>query len=261
MRPRVHPNAANRHVDLPTPEAAVGRAELRGQLLDAESGEPVQGAVVRLQGQGGGRTTDRQGRFVLPGVRPDRYTLEVEHLAYGKQAEMLAIGGGGVVEVELRLSQHAIEIPGLQVEVIAAREMMRRRSGTRLDLFTREDIEELARAAHHVGDLTRRFPGVRVREILHPGGTRSWLCIESSRTIRDPNNPDPGAICHSVKVYLDDMWIPDGPEFLVGLPLQQLESVQFIPGLVAQARYGRGAENGVLLIYTRGNGPTASNLR
>lgn len=239
----------------------VGRAEVRGRLLDAESGQPVQGAVVRLQGQEGGRTTDRQGRFVLPSLRPDQYTLEVEHLAYGTQAQTLAIGGGGIVEVELRLSQHAIELPGLTVEVLAARETMRRRSGTRLDLFTREDIEDLSRTIHHVGDLARRIPGLRVRELLHWGGTRDSVCIESSRTMPDPNNPDPASICQSVKVYLDDMVIPDGPQFLVSISLTQLESVQFIPGIVAQARYGHGAENGVLLIYTRGNGPTASNRR
>jgi hypothetical protein len=236
---------------------AAGRTEVRGRLLDAESGAPIQGAVVRIDGVGTAQTTDRQGRFFLRELTPGAHSLEVQHLAYGTASRPLSVGGGGIVEVELRLAQTAIDVPGLTVVARSAADEIRRRSGTRSDLFTRDELAEFERTAQHMGDVVRRFPGLRVREVRTESALLTGLCIESVRS----QPPGGGPECRPVKVYIDDMWYPDGMQRLASLPINHIESVQYLPGHLALARYGTGAEFGVLLLYTRGLGPTATPLR
>jgi len=76
--------ARNVRIVLPRP------ATLSGTIRDEESGQPVAGAIVHLDGLTGGggpnanapATTDEQGNYSLLGVPPGPFSVRVEHSAY-----------------------------------------------------------------------------------------------------------------------------------------------------------------------------------
>ena len=56
-------------------------AEIAGHIVDAE-GRSLENATVELVGSGRGGLSDRDGRFVLGELEPQRYLLCVSHLGY-----------------------------------------------------------------------------------------------------------------------------------------------------------------------------------
>lgn len=56
-----------------------------GKVIDAETGEPIIGANVYLEGTTRGASTDLEGSFVITGVQEGTYTIVVSALSYGKK--------------------------------------------------------------------------------------------------------------------------------------------------------------------------------
>ena len=64
------------------PVLAATPVKVAGLVQEANSGEPIPGAVVRLDEHYLWAVTDEKGAFVLSGVQPGRYKLEVSCLGY-----------------------------------------------------------------------------------------------------------------------------------------------------------------------------------
>ena len=90
------------------------RTRIVGRVMDYDSGEPVEGAVVRLAKTGHSTITANSGRFVLNDVNVGRYRFEVEHLTYGVTADSLEVGPS-TADVEVLLSPRAIQLEGITV--------------------------------------------------------------------------------------------------------------------------------------------------
>jgi hypothetical protein len=66
-----------------------------------------------------------------------------------------------------------------------------------------------------------------------------------------------GTACHGAAVALDEVLIGgNAGEFLRNYPTADIESIIYLKPTDATGRYGLLGQNGVILIYTRGNGPT-----
>lgn len=91
-----------------------------GVLVDAESGEPVSGGMVRLVGQGPERSrgastrVDRQGRFTLP-VETGDYRLIAETPGRKTVVNDVTVGVGGLEDVILEM-EVGLEIRGRVVD-------------------------------------------------------------------------------------------------------------------------------------------------
>jgi hypothetical protein len=85
------------------PFSLAAQATLRGTVRDADSGQPLVEATVRVE-EGQGTTTDSLGRFRFEQLQPGRYTLKVSYLGY-QQLELkevlVANGKEQVVEIAL----------------------------------------------------------------------------------------------------------------------------------------------------------------
>lgn len=218
--------------------------EVTGRVVDQGTQRPVQGALVRIEsaeGEVGQILTDEDGRFRFDRLELDTYLVAVEHLAYGAQMKWFTVSDVEPIELELGLVPDAIELDALVVNV-RSRDLGRAvDAGVRRDFVSRVEIERLLGAARNVGDLVRTIPGVRVQNLRDRTTGQMRLCIEGSRTYT------PG--CDSVVVVIDDL-ISD-PEMLEDLPPNIIESIEFIPSLVAGMRYGVRTGSGVLEIFTR----------
>jgi hypothetical protein len=97
---------------------------VRGTLLEAGSGRPVSGTLVRLlDAQGAARAgalSDAQGRFVIAAPGPGSYRLRAEGIGYtSATTPAMRLGADETREVEVRIAEAAIALDG--VGVVAAR--------------------------------------------------------------------------------------------------------------------------------------------
>ena len=230
-------------------------AEVAGRLYDAETGRPVEGAAVMLGDSLSTAATRRGGSFHLGSVPIGRHRVTVVHPEYGERNTELFVTEGGVLDLVLRLPGKRYALDPL-VATVARRDrpaVQARALGHRRDVLTREDIERRQVSANHVGDLMRGVPGLWVYEVQNPNViSLKEVCISTTPEL------DPGAGCiHGLQVFLDGIPVMDSRVLLRDLPLNAIESVEYIrPGAVDGRLVGLSGR-GALLIQTR-QGETAS---
>jgi hypothetical protein len=245
------------HRDL---ELNLGRpGTIQGVVSDAETGEPIPDAVVRLVDTDHQTVTGSDGWFVFSDLEQDRYLLGMEHLAYGRQQKELLLGSR-TLDIEARFSPRAIELEGVTVTVLQPRledegfyHRQRLRGATRATFLTGEELE--ARHADNLAWALRNVTGTWMRMT---GDDGPYLEGRSQ-----------GVTC-SVPIFLDGMLmtgtLPDGTSLggvfnLRNLDLDEILAVEVYPpdgGMLSlptefQGRLpgppGRGC--GGLLIWTR----------
>ena len=231
---------------LPAQEARA----LAGVVVDAASGRPVADVQVAIEGTSLRSVTDSDGRFRIAGVPAGNARLVVRHVAYGEHGRAIVVEDAGALEFRIAISQQAIELAPLEVEVLSDAELARRASGTSIDLIDRPTIDEFAsRGESLVQILGREVPGIRIN-----GG-----CVEyrlQSRTrgigVPDPDSPesrDPvSRNCRGLAVYLDGVRTSTS---LHTFALEQFERIEVLSPIEAGVRFGMMGGYGVILLESR----------
>lgn len=240
------------HAELELALQVTGPQPVALHLQDWESGRAIRDAVVLLPELGLRGVSDRSGRVTFDAVRPGTHELRIEHIAYGTHVRDVDVGAEPA-SFEVRVPAAAIALDGIEVTVRSALEAVRRTRGVRVNVMTRTDIARLELTAEHVGHLAMRFPGLKFTETFHgEGGVRSGVCIENLR------GASMGTADPCVLVVVDDIPVRE-PAILMSLSPSAIESIEYINALEAGPRYGTLSTAGVLLVYTRGNGPYRSS--
>ncbi len=265
-------------------------ADLRGQLLDQLSGEPIQAAIVRVDGTGFQAVTDLEGRFAFTDLLPGAYTLQIQHLGYSVQSSEVTLEEGQDVSVRLRLSPRAVELDGIDIVARSQEEQTIRTSPFRRYVVSGESLADAEIRGATLPDVLRQgMIGLRVREINTMQG--HLLCLETNRRIQrltrtetvdvtqaevelsddNPNRRDPDEDengCHMVQVIVDGLRISDSDgasasQYLQSLSVADVESMEYMPPMQGTTLYGiaGNVSNGVLVIYTRGKGPYRTGER
>ena len=55
---------------------------IKGRILDKETGEPLVGALVKVTGSAQGAVTDVDGNYTLKHIPAGTYTIEVTYIGY-----------------------------------------------------------------------------------------------------------------------------------------------------------------------------------
>jgi hypothetical protein len=148
-------------------QPAVGRVV--GQVLDAQSGRPLPGAQVMVEGTQIGVLAGLEGRFVIANVPAGTVTLRSMMLGYAtKSVTGVQVVTGQVVQVDLTLDSSALELEGITVSVeqergsvVSALNEQRNATG----VVSAITAEEISRSPD--GDAAaavRRVSGVTVQE-------------------------------------------------------------------------------------------------
>lgn len=80
-----------------------------GSVQDANTGENLPNALVRIRGQSQGTITNKDGYFVLPQVPNDTSTVEISYLGY-KKAEIKLIPGNTRKTLQILLEESIVEL-------------------------------------------------------------------------------------------------------------------------------------------------------
>lgn len=259
-------------------------------VIDPGNRRGIEGMEVRVAGLPA-ITSDRRGDVVIAAVPAGTHTLEFTHRTYGNGSATLAVSGPGTAEFELPVPRREAVLDALQVTArrMTAADRNNRSGGRRQNVLTREDIEARSASARNVGDLVRTFPALQVSEVQYPGSrTVKEVCIIDRSSTRNAPLVTRGAVerrdsanrrdasmtarpvasarfhgatqeeqCEGVAVAVDDrLMAGQAGELLRGLSLNEIESVFYLRPSEAASRFGMQGGNGVILVYTRGNGPT-----
>ena len=79
------------------------RGTIVGTVTDAQRGQPLSGAQVRIDGLSKQAATDRQGAFRIAAVPPGRHTLVAQAPGYRKTTRSVQVQAGDTIRVTLRL--------------------------------------------------------------------------------------------------------------------------------------------------------------
>jgi TonB-linked SusC/RagA family outer membrane protein len=217
-----------------------------GVVTNAQTGEPMAGVQVFLEGTNFGRVTQQNGRYLLVGVPVGRYTLSAQMIGFGtSRNENVVVQQDATVEVNFRLRTQVLSLEELVVTGVTDPI-----AGVKLP-FTVSTISQQALAVptthSAVASIQGKIAGATiVRGSGQPGSGVSVLLRTPTSIVRS-NSP---------------MFVVDGVilSSTIGGTTTDLESldiekIEVIKGAAAAALYGSRAAAGVISITTsRGSG-------
>ncbi len=148
---------------------AQGRGGLKGQLTDAQTGDPLMFANVAIKGTTMGTVTDEEGNFELLNIRPGTYTLIFSYLSYKdieQEVEVVAGETGvvnGALEVESIMGEEVVVTAMARGQVAAINQQVN--SNTIVNVVSKEKILELP--DQNAAETVARLPGV---SLVRDGG-------------------------------------------------------------------------------------------
>jgi Ca-activated chloride channel family protein len=77
---------------------------ISGRIIESSNGDPIQGALISLMGEGRQATSDRQGKFLLTGLRPGEYAISISASGFESvERHSIVVAAGRTVSVEISL--------------------------------------------------------------------------------------------------------------------------------------------------------------
>lgn len=139
--------------------AQADAAQVRGRIVNADTGRPAVGATVKVSGGTATATTDSEGRFTLDNLPAGPVTLVVTGGGLREQrTESSATDGGAPVDIRLRtVETERIVVTSIRTAELAAI-AAKRESDTQVEVVTSDEVGKLV--DKNVADAVARLPGV-----------------------------------------------------------------------------------------------------
>jgi len=161
---------------LPTEVHPGTTGKIAGRLVDAQTGDPLPGANVVVQGTTLGAATDLDGYYAILRVPPGAYTLEITMIGYKK-----IIHTNVIVNIDLTATQNfsleATVIEGAEITTTARRPLVIKDLTSSSSHVTASEIEDIPNV-RSVTDAIILMPGVIGEgEDIHIRGGRSGEAV------------------------------------------------------------------------------------
>ncbi|RYY25180.1 MAG: SusC/RagA family TonB-linked outer membrane protein, partial [Chitinophagaceae bacterium] len=192
------------------------------------TGEPIQGASIRVKGSATGTSTDSAGNFSID--VPDGSILVVSYVGYAEQE--IPTAGQTNIEVILIASDNELE----QV-VVVGYGTQRKIDVTGSVATVRGDEISKQASINPISGLQGRVAGVQITNAGAPGASPQ-IRIRGLGTVYGSANP---------LYVVDGVWFDD----ISFLNPDDIESMNILKDASSEAIYGIRAANGVVLITTK----------
>lgn len=222
-----------------------------GQVQDAETGEELIGATVRIEETRQGIAVGADGEFELTGIEEGSYTLYINFVGYESRRIDFELAEGEELNLgvlELRYSD--IDMDEL---IVTATGLMRSREvGSSQSRVDASDFETAAVGSAQEA-LAGRVAGVQVLQNAGQPGTGGTIRLRGNNSITQGNNPI---------IYIDGIRIHGGSSPVNPASGQatspfnhinpnDIQSMDVVKGAAATTLYGTEASGGVIRITTR----------
>jgi hypothetical protein len=234
------------------PLVAQQPSTVEGVVVDAESGEPIPGVEVRIEGMNLLTATDDTGAFRIEGIPRGSRRIVLRHLAYGEHERAIVLEEGDQLQFQIRMSREAIELSPITVEVASERDRIFAGGGNPANVIEAEAIAAADRTGTSLMSLLQQeVPGIRIRsancvEYRFQGGGGAV----GARAPDLPPEPE-GLTCRELAVYMDGVRMQESASLLINMYLDQLERIEVLSPGQAGVRYGAAGAQGVILLETK----------
>lgn len=230
------------------------RATVTGQVTDAATLQPLEGAQIIIDGTNYGALTNAQGRYLILNVPPGTHVLRAILLGYGPVTQEFTAEAGETAQVDFQLAQSALQLDA--VVVTATGEQRKRELGNSVGTIEASEIVDAAPVTNVSTLLQGRTAGVQVFNSAGTSGVGSRIRIRGSSSISLSNDP---------LIYVDGIRV-DNRQSGLGAGGQEasrlddfnpedIESIEIVKGPAAATLYGTEAANGVIRITTKRGRP------
>lgn len=168
-------------------EAQAQKGKITGIITDANTGEPLPGVNVVINGTTMGTATDIDGYYVILNLLPESYTLRVSFVGYNViMIEDVRVDVGLTTEVNVQLKEQVIE--GEEVVIRAERPVVQVDISSNQANLSKEEIENLpVQSVSAIVGLQAGISGLTIR-----GGASDQLSFNvNGVTLRDERDNSP----------------------------------------------------------------------
>jgi len=233
------------------PLAAQDTGRVTGEVTNLDTGEPLTGAQIVLEGTGLGALANNVGRFVLMNVPAGDYTLSVQRIGFATHTEAISVPAGETVVVDVGLRPKAVELEGVVVTGTAG-QARRREIGNSVTQINAAQLENKA-VTEFADILQGQAAGLSVMENSGAPGTGSSIRLRGNNSVTFGNQPliyvDGVRISNSAYSQFDEA--NQGASPLDDLNPADVERVEVVKGAAATTLYGTEAAGGVIQIFTK----------
>jgi TonB-linked SusC/RagA family outer membrane protein len=227
---------------------------LTGHVTDANTGEPVIGARVTLEGTQYGANTADSGEYVIQTVAEGTYTVSARRLGYVRTSRQVTVVSGGEAVVDFRL----VPTPRMldQIVTTATGDQEQRQVGNLIATIAADSVVATAPVTNLTELLAGRVAGVQVQFSGGIIGLSSPINIRGQNSFSLSN--EPLLVVDGVRVDNSTAGgaIPPtyaGPNSgrFNDIDPSEIESIEIVKGPSAATLYGTDAANGVILVKTK----------
>jgi TonB-linked SusC/RagA family outer membrane protein len=253
--------AAGLAVALAAPAAgfAQGAAGVTGTVVDSATGLPVSGARVAVVGSSTGTLTDRDGRYVLPGLPAGAVTLRAQRIGFALREVVVTLIADGTVTANFALAPAAT--PLSEVVVTGYGTSTRENISGAVSSVSAKDIENTPLAGIDAA-IQGKAAGVQVVQNAGNPGAGITVRIRGSASITASNQPL--YVIDGMPMMREDLsQIGLGGQDLTGVTginPDEIESIDILKDAASAAIYGSRGSNGVIMITTKRGRAGASRV-
>ncbi len=211
---------------------SINAQTVKGQIND-ESGLPLIGATVLVQGTTAGTTTDIDGNFEIEAKTSD--VLLVSYIGYTTQE--IVLDGSSNLSINLSLDSKTLD----EVIVIGYGKQKKSHLTGSISKVTNENLDQIPLS--RVDDaLVGQVAGVNIQSSNPAAGEAPTIRIRGQGSISFDSNP---------LVVVDGISVGTDPDFLSSLDMNDIQSIEILKDAASAAIYGSRGANGIIMITTK----------
>lgn len=236
----------------------VQQIQVIGTVTDSETGEPIPGVTITVQGTNTGTITNAKGEYTIAVENPEGATLVFSFVGY--QRKSVQVQGRQTVNVTLKQTITELE------EVVAVGYGTQKKSdltGSVSSVDT-EELESSQISSLNEG-LQGRVAGAQITTASGSPGASASMLIRGGNSILGGNQPL--YVIDGMPVYPNNSdYSPGGSgagfsskvplSILSSINMNDIESIEVLKDASATAIYGNRGANGVVLITTESGSAT-----
>ena len=171
---------------------AQGQGKIAGKVVEAETGEPLPGVNVVIQGTTQGTTTDVEGDYFIANLAPGEYALRASFVGFTSVVvEDVRVRSNTTTEINFEMRPETFEF-GEEVVVTAERPLVEQDNTTSLVVL--DNTEIAARPTRELSGVLSSLPSINVEngEMVFRGGTIDQVAfVMDGQRVRNPVNHNP----------------------------------------------------------------------
>jgi len=221
---------------------------ITGTVVDAKTKQPIEEAMILLDGAKKGVTTGRTGAFRLSNVPVGNHVLHIRKVGYSKRTESVTVTDGDPVTLSVALEQSVNALDQVVVTGTVIPTEVRALPNA-ITIITAKELEQ--RNITHIDQLFRGdVPGLFAMNTGSQATLGAVTMYSRGATALTPNSAGTDGRTNPIKTYIDGVEMAD-PQYLSQIDPRTIERIEVVTGPQASTIYGSNAINGVMQIFTK----------